>query len=423
MGKPSVIINRKEKLICTACLLFLYSIAYLKLLDNTRDLDYLIPYLFQFQLLFLILIGLVGINLFVSSKFISLILLLFKYIIILMMGIPQSHDLQFETVLTASLLLETTFIVSTILSLFIGTALIAITISFQRQYNFFELKTASPEPLDIIVYILISGSLLIGFILFQQLRYKFYQKRNAYRQLEAINIDLVKTNIKLQDYAIFGREEAMLLERRRISQEIHDSLGYTLVNLNMMIQASLGIIKNGQSQLREILNSARDHVKGGIIDLRKAVQSMREAAEPKQSSVHLFFDLVKTVSHITQKDISIHFGNMPWYLDEEIEKTIFRLIQEGITNALQHGEAEKIVIIFSKENNGLNVSLSDDGIGVSDLQQGYGITGMKERIQKLNGYLLVNSSPESGTSLIAWIPLYSHGKKKDYEENKSVLSG
>ena len=99
---------------------------------------------------------------------------------------------------------------------------------------------------------------------------------------------------------------------------------------------------------------------------------------------------------------------------EEADFTIYRLVQEAMTNALRHGKATEIRIYFTHDENKLRIRVQDNGRGAKLINESYGLIGMRDRIRQLGGALEVETQIDSGFILSAWIP---QGEKAEYGKN------
>jgi signal transduction histidine kinase len=240
-----------------------------------------------------------------------------------------------------------------------------------------------------------------------------YQRENQisstelHHRLDDATLELAKTNMKLQEYAIAAEQEATIKERKRVSREIHDTLAYTLTNLVMMMEAAIDLATSENIKLIHHLESARDQAKEGLVEVRYALQALRPARLGGFNGLSAIQCLVKAFEKATQIKVELETANLPLFLGEEMDQTIYRLVQEGMTNALRHGKANFISIIFSKDDGKLYVTIKDNGLGSDNngARTGFGLLGMQERIEKLGGQLEIFSIPKRGFTLKAWFPL------------------
>jgi len=212
-------------------------------------------------------------------------------------------------------------------------------------------------------------------------------------------------NLDFQTYALFAREEAMEKERRRLAGELHDIIGYSLTNVIMLIQAAqLG--KGDSEQIHAILEKARIHADESLREARQALAMLRTEPIDRPRGANLFLKLTKTFQEVTGISITIDFANMPSFLPTAAEKIIYRLIQEGLTNAFRHGRASAVFINFWFSDGNVTVRIRDNGYGVTTIQErpGIGLAGLREQVEQRGGEF--KAGPVIGGFLLeAAIPL------------------
>lgn len=224
----------------------------------------------------------------------------------------------------------------------------------------------------------------------------------AYRKVADANLDF-------QTFALFAREEAMENERKRIAGEIHDIIGYTLTNLIMLIQAAQ-YSKGGAEETSAILEKARSHADESLRDARRALAELRSRDADRPRGANLFLRLTQNFQDVTGVTVSTEFANLPPVLPRVIEKALYRVIQEGLTNAFRHGRANEVNISFWRDDGILKVRVRDDGVvvapdGKNETERaGIGLAGLRERIEELGGALEAGPVP-GGFALSASVPL------------------
>ncbi|WP_304224384.1 sensor histidine kinase [Gracilinema caldarium] len=261
-------------------------------------------------------------------------------------------------------------------------AMISVIVTFlflllKRQYLYIKNLTASIERLD-----------------------QAYQK-------------VVDANLDFQTYALFAREEAMEKERRRLAGELHDIIGYSLTNVIMLIQAAQ-IGKGDSEQTHAILEKARLHADESLKEVRYALATLRAEPADRPRGANLFLKLTQTFQEVTGVTISVDFANIPSLLPVKTEKIIYRLIQEGLTNAFRHGKASEISISFWYEQNSITLRIRDNGNGGSSLinqntdhiveRSGIGLAGLQEQVEQLGGNFTAGAV-SGGFILEATIPV------------------
>ena len=229
--------------------------------------------------------------------------------------------------------------------------------------------------------------------------------RNIETQLEDAMWRLVDTNMKLQDYATIVELQAMNKERKRIGQEVHDILGHTLATVNMTLQALIGMIRTDEDpRLLSMLGAARLHVKEGMLELRRALSILVTQSEVPFYDMPRILRLTRNVAQATGLRVDLEFGNTQSLGTQDQAAVIYRLVQEGITNAIRHGNASQVDIHFQNHSGGLKIYITDNGRGVGYNEVGFGIDSMHKRLSEIGATLTIEPNMPSGTTLRAWIP-------------------
>jgi signal transduction histidine kinase len=222
------------------------------------------------------------------------------------------------------------------------------------------------------------------------------------RQLEALNHELRRLSSSL----IAAQDQ----ERRRIARDLHDGLGQELSGAKMMVDCL-----QMQNQSAEWKEKAAAEASALIDQAIQQVRSMSHLLHPPMlDEVGLHSSLQWYLEGLTKRSgletsLEVEPRDFP-RLGSELETTIFRIVQEALTNVYRHAEARRVCIRLVLTENQIAVTVCDDGRGLSnavaDLEAhkiGIGIAGMKQRVEELGGELrLQNGNP--GAILKAIIP-------------------
>jgi len=100
------------------------------------------------------------------------------------------------------------------------------------------------------------------------------QRENLRRQSLTID-NLLNANLDFQTYAAEIGEKSTIEERKRLTREVHDIVGYTLINIRMMLEAGIELTPPNQGRLKELLHQARDQVMSGLLEARRALRNFR----------------------------------------------------------------------------------------------------------------------------------------------------
>jgi len=210
-------------------------------------------------------------------------------------------------------------------------------------------------------------------------------------------------NRALTQHSLAIQEE----ERQRLSQELHDEFGQSLTAIKVMaVTASHRQADTGK--ITEAITEICDH-------LMTVVRSMMQQLHPLVlTELGLKATLEDMVNHWSERnpglELNIHCSDEVDALDKKVTIQVFRVIQECLTNVVRHAQAQRVDIDLAQlaqPQSALQLRVQDDGQGcdLKNLQRGFGLLGIKERIKSLDGQLNVVSSPGAGMTITARIPL------------------
>jgi len=224
------------------------------------------------------------------------------------------------------------------------------------------------------------------------------------RRLEDAVTNLTKTNTAYQTYATYIEETSRDEERHRVSREIHDIVGYSMTNLLMIVQAAL--YSESQDQVTELLQKAQTHINDSLFEVRMALRKLRSTQKRTLHGSALIRYLTDNFQKVTGIRIKLDFISFPNKIDLDIEEILYRLLQEAMTNSFRHGRAGEILISFWTGGDFLIVQIRDNGKThhESQISEGIGIQGMRERITGIGGSISFESVRD-GFTVLARLPL------------------
>lgn len=323
----------------------------------------------------------------------------FKYL----MTKPFSENIWFEFFLLLIMMLEGIHILSTSELTFLS--LVLVITSLLTDYND-TLWGMAPLPrtwglkLSLVILIIITAGLSI---IIKSAYNLLIAHKEMINNQKLIIRKLTTANQGLQQYANLAEEKSIINERLKITREIHDTVGYTLTNLLMMLEASTDLIKTDPVRLEKLLHQALEIIKTGHEDMRQALRVLRNTKLKKSGSIKAIKNLTDIFRESTGVEVQVEYGNLPRNLGRKVDHTIYRFLQEGMTNALTHGDAKNIDIHFWLNDNIIHINVEDDGKGSLDIEQGIGLKGMSERLAEVGGTLNYGNT-FLGFSLSARIP-------------------
>ncbi len=202
-------------------------------------------------------------------------------------------------------------------------------------------------------------------------------------------------------------------ERKRISRELHDEASQALVAVNI----NLEVIKK---RLPPRMGEVTTRLMETSSLLVHTLESLRRISHDLRPSILDDLGLIPTLRWYTESyakrlgiPISFHATAFNKRLDLEIETTIYRIVQEALTNIAKHAHAKEVIISLDKKNTRLITKVEDNGKGFmlktsaagESYSQGSGILGMKERVFNVGGTFHIESKQGRGTKLLVEIPL------------------
>ena len=245
----------------------------------------------------------------------------------------------------------------------------------------------------------------LGIFLVLQLTNRILSEREMKKELTAANEQLKEYSQKIEQLAT---EQ----ERNRIARDIHDSLGHALTSLNIQMQTAVKLWDKEPAQAHYFLTQAQSLGKTAMQEVRKSVSTLREDAKEEKPLETRIETLVNDYRKGTGLSICTNIYRCG-SVSKPVAKTIYRIVQESLTNIFKYAEATQVYINLRTTSEELNLTVKDDGKGF-DLEQnssGFGIRGMQERVATVNGQFQLTTSPGKGCCIEVKIPNLKPSKK------------
>lgn len=231
----------------------------------------------------------------------------------------------------------------------------------------------------------------------------FYLQRRLTLQTE----ELLQSKLQLREL-VSHEEQVKEEERKRIAREIHDQLGQSLLALRMDVSMLQDRIATLQPDLFETASDALKHIDTTIGSVRGIINDLRPPVLDLGLQAALEWQLEEfrlrtgTDCRLLVRNASLHDE-----LDDQRATTLFRIVQESLSNITRHARATQVMIELFEEGRCLHLQVSDNGVGIADQgkRNAFGLAGMKERVSTLGGEFRVESVPGSGTLLAIVMPL------------------
>jgi signal transduction histidine kinase len=198
-------------------------------------------------------------------------------------------------------------------------------------------------------------------------------------------------------------------ERGRWARELHDETLQGLGALRVALASALRTGRNYEEVVSEAVAQLGDEIerlRGLITDLRPASLSQIGLGAALEALAHRVSARSRTPVK-TVLAMAYESGDAESRLARDLEDAIYRVAQEGVTNAAKHARASEIELRVIERENGIEVTVRDDGVGFDPAGDalGYGLAGIRERVELLQGSVTLESAPGDGTTLRASFPV------------------
>ncbi len=190
-------------------------------------------------------------------------------------------------------------------------------------------------------------------------------------------------------------------ERHRVAQELHDEVGQSLTAVMLMLER---LARAVPADLHDDLVDARETARASLEEVRAISSRLRPEALDDLGLRSALSALTTRFGHHAEVTIEGDLERTPTDLPPETELVIYRIVQEGLTNAIRHADASRIVLAAADGPGAALVSVVDDGRGLDGTQAGTGIQGMRERALMVGADLTLTTRPEGGTELRLRVP-------------------
>jgi len=202
-------------------------------------------------------------------------------------------------------------------------------------------------------------------------------------------------------------------EKRKMARDLHDETSQLLTSLTAYLEAAIETLPAGANDTKAMLRKAQALCINIFDELRRLINELRPSSLDGFGLVAAIHSLVD--SHLKVAGIKVNFktsGKMR-RLSPSLEIALFRVIQEALNNIARHAHANTADVVVRFRKDDIKVSIKDDGVGFifqeaissKDGLRGLGLLGMRERVELINGSLVIKSSPGHGTEITLEVPL------------------
>ncbi len=198
-------------------------------------------------------------------------------------------------------------------------------------------------------------------------------------------------------------------ERARIARELHDVVGHSVSVMTVQASAVRRLLEPDQDKVRKALVVVEQTGREALAEMRRMVGVLRHPEEaPALAPQPSLEQIEKLVQHTREAGlpVELRIEGEPVQLPSGVDLTAYRLVQEGLTNAVKHARAQQAEVLVRYEAGHIELTVSDDGCGEGDgVGGGHGLVGMLERVTVYGGKLEAGPGPEGGFRLRATLPV------------------
>lgn len=231
-------------------------------------------------------------------------------------------------------------------------------------------------------------------------------ERQSREQLEIAHQELALAHQQLREYALRIEDQATLQERNRIAREIHDGLGHTLAAQTIQINNALLFWQSSHDKALTFLKQAKQLGAEALLEVRRSVAVLRSNPLQGHSLESAIQKLLTDFQQTTgiQPNCAIALG---FSLSPEVNTTLFRIVQESLTNIYKHAQATAVSVELQQHAGTIYLSIEDNGKGFHPDRNttGFGLQGMRERSAALGGNFHLDSQPATGCRISVTFPL------------------
>jgi signal transduction histidine kinase/ligand-binding sensor domain-containing protein len=239
-----------------------------------------------------------------------------------------------------------------------------------------------------------------------------YYQTGWFRLLVALALAaMIWLAYKLRDRQVRLQFAIVLEERARLAREVHDTLAQGFVGIASQLDVVEMSMPPDAGAARGALELARRMARHSLTEARRSVMDLRAAALEDQDLAVALESGVRLWAANSGIDVKVEASGEAGALPEEVAHHVFRIAQEAVANAVNHADPNQITLTLRINSRQLNLQIVDDGCGFepedvfTSRNGNFGLIGMRERAERLDGHLRLESHPSNGTCVDVTVPL------------------
>jgi signal transduction histidine kinase len=227
------------------------------------------------------------------------------------------------------------------------------------------------------------------------------QRREALTQLAATRAELAEAS----------RQAGVVAERERLARELHDTVAQGFISVVTQLESAEQALEEpgGLAQARRRVETARQTARTSLEELRRSVRALRPDLLESSSLPAALAQLANRWSAEAGIPAEFRSTGDPVPLRPDAELSLLRIAQEALSNVARHAAASRVIVTLSYVGDTVTLDVDDDGVGFDGQPRpradgGFGLLGMRERVEAAGGALAVESVPGRGTTIAASVP-------------------
>ncbi len=244
---------------------------------------------------------------------------------------------------------------------------------------------------------------ILGFLSLDSATPGFFNQSHAEKlQAFADQVAIAIQNARLHDRA---KRAAIVAERSRLASEIHDTISQTLWSMSLISERLPAIWDRDREQGGRSLIILRQLAQNALVEMRSLLLELHPASLTDAKLGDLIRQTAEITTNRTGLSISVQVGEQD-SVPQDVHFALYRAVQEALNNVALHASASHVEVNFSSHLGRLDLTIQDDGVGFDWAEVGpdrFGLSIMKDRIQKIGGTLEIESSEGNGTLIrLSW---------------------
>ena len=241
---------------------------------------------------------------------------------------------------------------------------------------------------------------MIFVILFSQI---VLSEQNIRGEIERLNGELKLANKKLHEYSVKVEELATLQERNRLAREIHDGLGHFLTAINIQLKAAQAVLDRDRPRAIDALEKGQNLTEEALADVRNSIAALRGEPTLSQPLPEVIENLLvecRAEGLVAELKILGDYQR----LTPPADFTLYRAAQEALTNVRKHALASRVDVSLLYEEKKVCLTVCDNGIGADKPEDGFGLIGLRERVQLIHGHVSIRTAVHQGFCIEVEVP-------------------